>query len=87
MVNCLQRWVSVMISHYLMLKGTYDSGKLELSIDHQLQQDTFGGVAYDNSTGNWLTPNYLTGDDADNDSSFLVEVARAISRYERDATT
>lgn len=86
MVSCLQRWVSVMIDHYVMLKGTYNDGKLELSIDHHLQQATFGGVAYDNSTGHWLTPNYLTPSDADNDSSFLVEVARSISKYERDAT-
>jgi hypothetical protein len=56
-----------MIDHYVMLKGTYDNGKLELSIDHHLQQATFGGVAYDRSTGNWLTPNYLTENDADND--------------------
>jgi hypothetical protein len=75
-----------MIDHYVILKGTYDDGRLALSIDHHLQQATFGGVAYDRSTGNWLTPNYLTGTDADNDSSFLVEVARSISKYDRDAT-
>lgn len=76
-----------MIEHYALLKGTYIDGKLDLSIDHHLQQETFGGVAYDRDRGSWLSPNYLNGDDADNDSHFLVEVARFISKYERDAPT
>ena len=71
-----------MIKHYAVVTATFpnpnNGGKPVYEIDHGILVNTFGGVAQDMDTGEWLTTSHL-GSDENQDDKFLAVLSEAVA--------
>lgn len=72
-----------MIKHYAIVTAMFPNyhkgGDPIYEIDHSMLLNTFGGVAQNMDTGEWLTPSEL-GSEEDQDSEFLMMISRAMAK-------
>lgn len=68
------------MKHYAVVSFSVDENDMvDICIDHRLMLETFGGVAYDESTRTWLAPSQLDERSQMHDSEFLRFLGNAIA--------
>lgn len=75
-----------MVKHYLVLEFSVDDEDMvSLGINHHLLLEHLNGVAFDDETGKWLSPDELNAKQREHDAEFISFVARAIYQSSPDS--
>jgi hypothetical protein len=68
-----------MIKHYVVLEFSVDEDDMvSMGINHHLLVEKFGGVAYDDASNKWLSPDALNAKQREHDAEFVMFVSRAL---------